>query len=87
MIAMFFSFLVVLAFLGICSDVIMRVRLSRRELPADKLLWWRRGGDDVDETYQELFPRSRLPLFGRYVFWLILISVVAILIFMLWRRN
>jgi hypothetical protein len=87
MIAVFFSFLVVLALLSICGDVIMRVRLSKRELPADRLLWWRRGSDDIEETYQELFPRSRLPLFRRYVFWLILMSALAILIFVLWRRK
>jgi hypothetical protein len=41
----------------------------------------------MDETYQELFPRSRLPLFRKYFFWLMLISALAILIFVLWRRN
>jgi hypothetical protein len=87
MIAVFFSILVVLALLSICSDFIMRVRLSKRELPADRLLWWRRGGDDMDETYQELFPRSRLPLFRKCAVSLVLISALAIVIFVLWRRN
>ena len=87
MFAAFFSILVVMVFLGICSDFIMRVRLSRRESPQERLLWWRRGGDEVAAVYQEVFPRTHLPLFRNFVFWLVLSCAIVLLLFVMWKRS
>lgn len=80
MFALFFSILAVMAILAICGEIVMRVRLSRLETPGEKLLWWRRGGDEVADTYQELFPRSRLPLLRRFAFWLVIACAVVLLV-------
>jgi len=87
MFGVLFSILVVMAILSSCSEIVMRVRLSTRESPAEKLLWWRRGGDEVAAMYQELFPRTRLPLFRRFAFWLVVASCFAILVSMLWKSH
>jgi hypothetical protein len=76
----FFTILVVAAILSICGEIVMRIRLSRLEVPAEKLLWWRRGGDEVADTYQELFPRSRLPVFRRFIFWLFIAATAVVLL-------
>ena len=53
-IGVFFTVVIAVALLNICGEIVMRVRLSKLELPREKLLWWRLGGDDVIATYQEL---------------------------------
>jgi hypothetical protein len=58
----FFSTFVAIALLSMAGEIAMRIRLTRAELPSEKLLWWRRGGDDVAEAYGALYPSSRLPL-------------------------
>jgi hypothetical protein len=87
MFVIFFSTLVIIALLSSCSEVIMRIRLSKRESPPDRLLWWRRGGDEVAAMYEEVFPRTYLPLFRRYVFYLFFVCVFALLIFVLLKRG
>jgi hypothetical protein len=69
MFAILFSILVVMALLSSCGEMVMRVRLTKRQTSADKLAWWRRGGDEVAAAYQELFPGTRFPLFRRLFFW------------------
>ena len=64
----------------------MRIRLTRRA-SRDKIAWWRRGGDEVAATYEELFPDSRLPLFRRFVFWLILGAASIVLLAILWKSK
>jgi hypothetical protein len=83
MFGIFFSTLVVIALASLGGELIMRVRLTKIESPSEKLLWWRRGGDEVAATYQELFPRSRLPLFRRFVSWLFLACVLVTLVLIL----
>jgi len=83
----FLAVLVLLAILSIFGEIVMRVRLSRLEVPAEKLLWWRGGGDDAASTYQELFPRSQLPGFRRLVFWLLLASSVTLLLSVLLKSR
>jgi hypothetical protein len=63
MFGVFFSFFVVVALLSILGEIVMRVSLTRRA-SRDKIAWWRRGGDDVVATYQEVFPDSHLPFFS-----------------------
>ena len=88
MFGIFFSVLVLGALLSICGEIVMRVRLTRRETSRDKLAWWRRGGDDVVAAYEEVFPHSRLPLFRRFVFWLFVAwSGVLVFSMLLWKSN
>src|SRR5882762_3724662 len=65
MVGTFFSLLVVMALVSICGEIVMRVRLTKQETSRDKLAWWRRGGDQVAATYEELFPHSHIPAFRR----------------------
>ncbi len=87
MFGVFFSILVALALLNIFGEIAMRVRLTRRG-SRDKIAWWRRGGDEVAASYEEVFPDSRLPLFRRFFFWLFVITcgVVGFLT-ILWKPN
>jgi hypothetical protein len=82
----FFSIVAVVALLSICGEFAMRVRLTKREPTRDKLIWWRRGGDDVAATYEELFPHSRLPLFRRFAFWLFITFSVVVFLAIMWIK-
>lgn len=62
----------------------MRVRLTKRA-SHDKMSWWRRGGDEVAATYEELFPGSQIPLLRRFAFWLLIVSSAAVLVLVLSR--
>ena len=72
MLGICFSILVIMALLSICGEMVMRVRLTRREPSRDKLVWWRSGGDEVTAAYEEIFPGPRLPIFRRLTFWLVI---------------
>jgi len=87
MFGVFFSILVAMALVSICAEVIMRVRLTKREPSRDKLAWWRRGGDQLAATYEEVFPQSRLPLFRRFAFWLVLTWAAVLPFSMLWKSK
>jgi hypothetical protein len=78
MFSVFFSILLVVALLSIFGEIVMRVRLTR-SASRDKIAWWRRGGDEVVATYEEVFPDSRLPFFTRFVFWLF-VSCAGVLV-------
>ena len=67
-----------MALLSIFGEIVMRVRLTRREPSRDKLAWWRRGGYEVAATYEDVFPSSRIPLFRLFAF-------VCVLMFYLGR--
>ena len=75
-----------MAIFNVCGEIMMRVRLSKREPPSEKLLWWRRGGDEVASNYQELFPRSFLPRLRNFIFWLFLIFAAALLALIVWKK-
>ncbi len=78
MFGVFFSIVTVIALLSILGEIVMRVRLTRRA-SRDKTVWWRRGGDEVAATYEEIFPDSRLPLLRRFAFWLfVALCVLAV---------
>ena len=87
MFGIFFTMLVTIAILNIFGEVVMRVRLSRLEVRSEKLLWWRRGGDEVAAMYQELFPQSHLPRLRRFVYWLVVASAAALLLSILWKSH
>jgi hypothetical protein len=86
MFGVFFSILVVMALLNIVGEIAMRVRLTRRA-SRDKIAWWRRGGDEVAASYEEVFPDSQLPLFRRLFFWLFVTCGVVVFLTILWKSN
>ncbi len=86
MFGVFFSILVVLALLSILGEIVMRLRLTRKA-SSDKIAWWRRGGDEVSSTYEEVFPDGSLPFFRRFSFWLVLACAGAVVFSMLWKSN
>jgi hypothetical protein len=70
MVAVGFSVLVLLALISIVFHWAMRARLMKMDSSRDRIEWLSfRGGDDVLQTYEALFPRSVLPRFCRLVFW------------------
>jgi hypothetical protein len=75
-----FSMLVLMSLLSIYSNIVMRIRLTKAEPSRDKLVWWRRGSDEVDAMYEELFPGSYLPRFSQFAFWLVLALASAVLV-------
>ena len=81
-----FLMFVFLAIFNGCGEIMMRVRLSKREPPSEKLLWWRRGGDEVTSNYLELFPRSFLPRLREFTFWLFLAFAACLLILIVWKK-
>lgn len=86
-IVVLFTAFIIMALFNLCGDLFMRVRLTKRELPSDKLLWWRRGGDDVADAYQELFPHSNIPRFRVLTFWLFLGLALIGAILVAWKRG
>jgi len=87
MFAILFSILVLMSILSISSNLVMRIRLTKAEPSRDKLVWWRRGSDEVTSMYEELFPSSRLPLVSQAAFWLVLTSAIAVLVALLWKSH
>jgi hypothetical protein len=70
MVAIAFDAMVILGLLSMVAHWTMRVRLMRLDSSRDRIGWLSlRGGDDVLNTYESLFPRSVLPRFCRFVFW------------------
>jgi hypothetical protein len=80
MIAVAFSALMMLALVSIVFHLYMRIRLLKMDSSRDRIEWLSfRGGDDVLATYEDLFPRSVLPRFCRFVFWAFIFFAVAAL--------
>jgi len=84
--AIVFSLLLVTALFSIYSNFVMRFRLTKRESSRDKLVWWRVSSDKVGEMYQELFPKSFLPLSGQFTFWLLIAVAFVVLFAAIWKR-
>ena len=86
MLAVFFFLFLFVGLSTICSEMVMRARVTKAER-VDKWAWWRRGGDEIAATYQELFPRSKLPMFREFAYWFLLASgaLGAVLIF--WKSH
>jgi hypothetical protein len=82
-----FYVFVVVALLNVCGEIYMRVCLSRRETSRDKLTWWRRGGDEVSESYEGVFSRSFIPKLRRYTFWGFIAFCASILVGLLWKSK
>ena len=86
MFATFFAFLVLVALISGFGEIIMRARLSKLEPRSEKLQWWGRGGDEVADSYQRVFPRSKLPAIRTYAFWFFLAVVALFLCLMLFKK-
>lgn len=82
---LFLMFVLLATFNG-CAEIMMRVRLTKREPSSEKLLWWRRGGDEVASNYLELFPSSFLPRLRDFTFWLFVIFAASVLTLIVWKK-
>jgi hypothetical protein len=70
MVAIACSAMLILVLVSNVMHWIMRIRLMSLDSARDRIEWLSfRGGDDVLNTYEALFPRSVLPRFCRFVFW------------------
>jgi hypothetical protein len=86
-IALVFPVLVLMGLATILGEIVMRVRLTKLEPSRDKLVWWRRGGDEVSATYQEAFPKSKLPLLRMLVWWIVIGFAGLGLLHILWTKR
>jgi hypothetical protein len=86
MFVILFPISVIIAILGLFGELVMRIRVAKRE-PYDRIAWWRRGGDEVVAAYQELFPNSQLPILRRFCFWLVLVSAAIVLFVALLKSH
>jgi hypothetical protein len=69
-----FSAMVILALVSGAFYFAMRIRLMRVDTARDRIEWLSfRSSDDVLSTYAALFPRSLLPRFCRFVFWMVIV--------------
>lgn len=74
MVAVAFSTMVVFALVSGAFYFVMRIRLMRVDSARDRIEWLSfRSSDDVLDTYEALFPRSVLPRFCRFVFWMVIV--------------
>jgi hypothetical protein len=80
----FFAIVVLLA-LFMFVEIAMLVCLTRKGISCNKSPWWRRGYE-VAETYEEVFPRSRLSRFRRFVIWLVPVWFGVYALTLLWKR-
>ena len=73
MVAVTFLAMVILAFVSGAFYFVMRIRLMRVDSARDRIEWLSfRTSDDVLDNYEALFPRSVLPRFCRFVFWMVI---------------
>ncbi len=74
MVAIAFSAMVALALVSGAFYFVMRIRLMRVDSARDRIEWLSfRSSDEVLDTYGALFPRSVLPRFCRFVFWMVIV--------------
>ena len=81
----FFSLLIMAALVGSIGEIAMRVRIARRA--SDGMEWWRRSGDEVVATYEQLFPNSFLPRYRRWLFWIVVAFALLVLLAILWKSH
>lgn len=74
MVAVMFSAMVTFGLVCGAFYFVMRIRLMRVDSARDRIEWLSfRSGDEVLDTYEALFPRSVLPRFCRFVFWMVIV--------------
>jgi hypothetical protein len=81
-----FSIVVLVMMLGIGSNILMRIRLAKSDSSTDPRAWWRRGSDEVGDTYRARFSSGFLPLINQLSFWLVVTIAAVALVFALLRK-
>ena len=74
----------ILAFLLLVSgwcELLMRFRLANND-PESGFTWWRCSSLRVVRSYDEAFPGSFMPTFGRFALGFLLVCAVALVIYM-----
>ena len=80
MIAVAFFTLVGMALVGIALNLVIRIRLMKRDTARDRLDWLSRGSAEAWDTYKALFPNSSMPRFLRIIFWAVVVFAFLTLI-------
>jgi hypothetical protein len=79
MVAVAFLALVIMALVNNAFWWAMRIRLMRMDSARDRIEWLSfRTGDDVLDTYVNLFPHSVLPRNCRFAFWTGIVCAVIL---------
>ncbi len=87
MVAIGFFTLVAMAILGIAFNIIVRVRLMKRDTARDRIAWLSRGSAEAWDTYDALFPGSLMTRFLRAMFWVVIaFAAVLLAVGLLMRR-
>ena len=80
MVPVAFATLILMAFVNGIFWLAMRIRLMRIDSARDRIEWLSlRSGDDVLDTYAALFPKSIMPGYCRFVFWMCIVSAAVVL--------
>jgi hypothetical protein len=80
------AIVVLVMMVGIGSNVFMRMRLAKTDPSAAKGGWWRRGSDEVGDTYRARFSSVSLPLINQLSFWAVVAIAAVALVFALLRK-
>jgi len=80
------SIVLVVMAVGIGSNVFMRMRLAKTDPSTDKRAWWKRGSDEVGDTYRARFSSVSLPLINQLSFWAVVTIAAVALVFGLLRK-
>jgi hypothetical protein len=86
MFRMVLSMVLVVMAMGIGSNIFMRIRLAKTDSSVDKGAWWKRGSDEVGDTYRARFSSSFLPVINQLAFWLVVTIAAVALVFALLRK-
>jgi hypothetical protein len=88
MLRIVFSIVLLVMMVGIGSNIVMRIRLAKRDSSTDKLAWWKRGSDEVGDTYRARFSSGYLPLLNQFAFWLVVtLAAVALVFALVWKPK
>lgn len=80
------AIVVLVMMLGIGSNIVMRIRLAKTDPSTDQRAWWKRGSDEVGDTYRARFSSVSLPLLNQLSFWLVVTIAAVALVFGLLRK-
>ena len=83
--AVYLSLFMSIVLLFICTEIAMRVRLSRTTSIGPR--WWRQGYTEVLLAHRKAFPQSRIFMFRVFAFWLGIISSSIVLALTLTKSH
>ncbi|HWX91049.1 MAG TPA: hypothetical protein VNY29_00335 [Terriglobales bacterium] len=75
------AIVVLVMMVGIGSNLVMRIRLAKTDPSIDKHAWWKRGSDEVGDTYRARFSSTSLPLINQLSFWAVVTIAAVALVF------